>query len=79
MRAFLVALTLLTLGAVALVMALGWWIARIGLRPLQRLSEEARALRPKTLSQRLQLEQLPVELEDLTAAFNGALGRLEEA
>jgi two-component system heavy metal sensor histidine kinase CusS len=57
----------------------GWWIARIGLRPLQRLSEQARALRPKTLSQRLHLEKLPVELEDLTAAFNGALGRLEEA
>ena len=79
LRAFLIALTLLTLGAVALVMALGWWIARIGLRPLQRLSAEARALRPKTLSQRLQEDSLPVELEDLTVAFNGALGRLEEA
>ena len=79
LRTFLVALTLLTLGAVALVMGVGWWIARIGLRPLQRLSEQARALRPKTLSQRLHLEKLPVELEDLTAAFNGALGRLEEA
>ena len=53
LRAFLIALTLLTLGAVALVMVLGYWIARIGLRPLQRLSREARALRPKTLSQRL--------------------------
>ena len=79
MRAFLVAFTLLTLCAAGLVTALGWWIARIGLRPLQRLSEQARALRPKTLSQRLQLERLPVELEDLTGAFNGALGRLEEA
>jgi two-component system heavy metal sensor histidine kinase CusS len=79
LRAFLVALTLLTLGAVALVMVLGWWIARIGLGPLQRLSAEARALRPKTLSQRLQVEHLPVELEDLSVAFNGALGRLEDA
>ena len=79
MRAFLVAFALLTLGAVATVMALGWWIARIGLLPLQRLSEQARALRPKTLSQRLRLDRLPVELEDLTVAFNGALGRLEEA
>jgi two-component system, OmpR family, heavy metal sensor histidine kinase CusS len=79
LRAFLLALALLTLAAVALVMALGWWIARIGLRPLQRLSEQARALRPKTLSQRLRLANLPVELEDLTIAFNGALGRLEEA
>jgi len=79
MRAFLVAFSLLALGAVALVMALGWWIARIGLRPLHRLSDQARALRPKTLSQRLRLERLPVELEDLTVAFNGALGRLEDA
>ncbi len=79
LRAFLIALTLLTLVAVAMVMALGWWIARIGLMPLQRLSAEARALRPKTLSQRLQVKQLPVELEDLTIAFNGALGRLEDA
>jgi two-component system, OmpR family, heavy metal sensor histidine kinase CusS len=79
LRAFLIALTLLTLGAVAVVAALGWWITRIGLRPLQRLSAEARALRPKTLSQRLQGERLPVELEDLTVAFNGALGRLEDA
>ena len=79
MRAFLVAFTLLTLAAIGLVTALGWWIARIGLRPLQRLSEQASALRPKTLSQRLHLARLPVELEDLTGAFNGALGRLEEA
>jgi two-component system, OmpR family, heavy metal sensor histidine kinase CusS len=79
LRTFLMALTLLLLGAVAVVTVLGWWIARIGLRPLQRLSEQARALRPKTLSQRLRLERLPVELEDLTVAFNGALGRLEDA
>ncbi len=79
MRAFLVAFTLLTLAAIGLVMALGWWIARIGLRPLERLSEQARGLRPKTLSQRLLLDRLPVELEDLTVAFNGALERLEDA
>jgi two-component system heavy metal sensor histidine kinase CusS len=79
LRTFLVALTLLLLGAVAMVAGLGWWIARIGLRPLQRLSDEAGALRPKTLSQRLDVERLPVELEDLTVAFNGALGRLEDA
>jgi len=79
LRTFLLALTLVGAVAVALVTGLGWWIARIGLRPLRRLSAQARALRPKTLSQRLQVEQLPVELEDLTGAFNGALGRLEEA
>ena len=77
--AFLGALALLTLSGAALVMLLGAWIARIGLRPLQRLSGEARALRPQELSQRLQAQSLPVELEDLAVAFNGALGRLEKA
>jgi len=79
LRAFLVALTLLSLTAMLLVMLLGYWIARIGLQPLQQLSAEAQAMRPKTLSQRLQLEKLPVELSDLAVAFNGALGRLEDA
>jgi two-component system heavy metal sensor histidine kinase CusS len=79
MRTFVGALALLLAGAMALVMALGAWIARIGLRPLQRLSEEARVLSPKTLSQRLHVDRLPVELEDLANAFNGALGRLEDA
>lgn len=79
LRAFLSALVLVTLGAMMLVMLLGYWIARVGLQPLQRLSREAQALRPKTLSQRLQVAALPDELSDLAGAFNGALGRLEEA
>ena len=77
--AFLGAFALLSLGGAGLVMLLGAWIARIGLRPLQRLSAEARELRPQELAQRLQAQALPVELEDLAVAFNGALGRLEAA
>jgi len=79
LRAFLIALALLSLSAVLLVMLLGYWIARVGLQPLQRLSNEAQALRPNALSQRLQGAQLPVELSDLANAFNGALDRLEGA
>ena len=77
--AFLSALALLSISAMLLVMLLGTWIARVGLRPLDRLSREARALQVKTLSQRLSLAELPVELYDLATAFNGALGRLEGA
>jgi len=73
------ALAALSLSAVLLIVLMGWWIARVGLRPLHRLSQEAQALSPKTLSQRLQVAQLPAELSDLTTAFNGALGRLEAA
>jgi two-component system heavy metal sensor histidine kinase CusS len=74
------ALALLSLGAMLLVMLLGYWIAKIGLHPLQQLSTEAQALRPKaTMYQRLHVDRLPGELSDLAVAFNGALGRLEDA
>jgi two-component system heavy metal sensor histidine kinase CusS len=79
LHAFLGALALLSLAGVAGVVLLGSWIARVGLQPLERLSREARSLQAKTLSQRLPLAGLPVELSDLAAAFNGALGRLEAA
>lgn len=64
---------------IGLVALLGHWIARVGLRPLQRLSNEAQTLSPSNLSQRLQPAQLPPELGRLTGTFNGALDRLEAA
>ncbi len=79
LRSFAFALVALGLGGAALVALLGHWIARVGLRPLQRLSEQAQRLSPSTLSQRLQPTDLPPELGRLTAAFNGALDRLEAA
>jgi len=78
-RTFLTALMTLGLGAVLVVALAGYWIARVGLRPLDRLSKEAQALRPKMRSQRLRSDALPVELSALAEAFNGALARLEEA
>ncbi|WP_440532298.1 heavy metal sensor histidine kinase [Variovorax sp. YR566] len=78
-QTFLTALAALGLGSALVVAIAGYWIARVGLRPLERLSAEAQALRPKTLSQRLQSGALPVELSALAEAFNGALNRLEEA
>ncbi len=79
LQTFLTALLALSLGAVLLVAVLGYWIARLGLRPLSRLSGEAQTLSARTLSQRLQSSSLPAELSDLATAFNGALGRLEAA
>jgi two-component system heavy metal sensor histidine kinase CusS len=64
---------------VLVVVLVGYWIARVGLKPLEKLSHEAQALRPKMLSQRLKVGTLPVELSALAEAFNGALSRLEEA
>lgn len=78
-HAFLIALVVAGLVGVMVVTLLGGWIARLGLRPLQQLSREARALQPRTFSQRLRVAHLPVELSALSEAFNGALGRLEDA
>lgn len=64
---------------IALVAALGYWIARFGLRPVVQLSGAARMLSPRTLSQRLTLSPPVAELVPLMDAFNGALDRLEAA
>lgn len=79
LRYFLWAMAGLSVSAILLVALLGFWVTRWGLRPLVRLSAEARALRPSALSQRLGMTALPVELEDLATSFNGALARLEGA
>ncbi|WP_175178284.1 heavy metal sensor histidine kinase [Achromobacter pestifer] len=79
LRYLLWAMAGLSLTAILLVALLGFWVTRVGLRPLNRLSAEARALRPSALSQRLSMAELPVELEDLATSFNGALARLEGA
>jgi two-component system heavy metal sensor histidine kinase CusS len=76
---FLIALVALSLTTIVAVMLIGYWIARVSLRPLKSLSVEAHALRPKAHPQRLQASRLPVELADFAVAFNGAIGRLEDA
>jgi two-component system heavy metal sensor histidine kinase CusS len=73
------ALALLSASALLLIVVMGWWMARIGLQPLKCLSQDAQALRPANLSQRLPAAELPSELRDLAEAFNGALDRLEAA
>jgi two-component system heavy metal sensor histidine kinase CusS len=76
---FVTALAVLSLSAVLGVMLMGYWIARVGLHPLVQLSKEAQALRPKPLSQRLNVARLPAELSTLATAFNGALSRQQDA
>lgn len=83
---FLETLQVFTLWLVALVgggtliaALLGYYIVRLGLRPMQRLSLEAQSLMPQRLSTRLERAHLPQELAEFTASFNGALDRLERA
>jgi two-component system heavy metal sensor histidine kinase CusS len=79
LQTFVSALAAFSLTTLFAVMLIGYWIARVSLWPLKRLSLEARALRPKAHPQRLQASHLPDELADFAVAFNGAIGRLEDA
>jgi two-component system heavy metal sensor histidine kinase CusS len=77
LQAFAGALAAIGLAGIALVSLLGYWIARFGLQPLARLSDGARRLSPKNLSQRLVLSPPVAELVPLAGSFNSALDRLE--
>lgn len=79
MRSFGLALAALSaLGSVA-VLLLGYYVTRIGLAPLTRLTKEASEISPNNRAQRLNADFLPYELNDLAISFNGALERLETA
>jgi len=75
----LIALVSLAIVGVLLASALGYWVARIGLKPLIRLSQEARKLAPPRLTGRLQLSPLPPELSQFVNSFNSTLERVEQA
>ncbi|MFJ7140575.1 heavy metal sensor histidine kinase [Pseudomonas protegens] len=75
----LMALIGLAIVGVLLASALGYWVARIGLKPLIKLSQEAQRLAPPRLSGRLQLSPLPPELSQFVNSFNSTLERVEQA
>ena len=75
----LVALIGLAFVGVVLAALLGFWVSRIGLKPLGKLSDEAQKLAPPKLSGRLQLSPLPPELSQFVNSFNSTLDRVEQA
>jgi two-component system heavy metal sensor histidine kinase CusS len=79
LRSFTVGLIALTVVGALGAAALGYYIARVGMRPLEQLSGEAQKLSPGDLSRRLQTDTLAPELSKLADSFNGALARLEAA
>lgn len=79
LRAFTVGLVALTVVGALGAAGLGYYIAGVGLRPVERLSREAQTLSPGYLSRRLQTDTLAPELSELADSFNGALSRLETA
>jgi len=75
----LIALVSLAVIGVLLASALGYWVARIGLKPLIKLSHEAQRLAPPLRAGRLRLSPLPPELEQFVESFNSTLERVEQA
>lgn len=71
-------LPIVLIGALG-VAALGYWIARLGLRPVVQLSRQAQGIGPHARRQRLSDEPLPEELAQLGRSFNAALDRLDVA
>ncbi|WP_397453874.1 heavy metal sensor histidine kinase [Pseudomonas sp. NA-150] len=70
----------LTVGLSALATALlGVWAARSGLRPLRQMSEIAASVSASSLTTRLPHNDMPVELAELTQAFNAMFARLDDA
>lgn len=67
--------------AVSLVLcgAVGYQIARQGLRPIRRISETALRIRSTALDERLPAEDFPAELSTLARTFNDMLDRLKES
>lgn len=58
---------------------LGVVVARRGLAPLQKISAVAASVSAQRLSQRLDAERLPRELQGLAEELNGMLARLDDA
>jgi two-component system OmpR family sensor kinase len=68
--------------ALAILAVLGlviWWVIRLGVRPVQRMTETAGAIAGGDLSRRVDAGAPGTEAGDLGVALNGMLGRIEEA
>ena len=59
--------------------ALGWAVARRGLRPLSEVTQLAGSMSARSLKERIALQPVPLELQQLVSSFNAMLARLDEA
>ena len=74
--------TLAVVAVLAVVGVLGlvtWWVIRLGLRPLRRMTETAGAIAAGDLSRRVPEAAEGTEAGALGVALNGMLGRIEES
>ena len=79
LRSFEIWLLPLMLAGALIVAALSYHVARVGLKPVAALSDDAQRIGPSNRGQRLRMPALPLELENLGSSFNSALDRLDAA
>lgn len=72
-------LWLVLIAAIVLCAAMGYVIARRGIRPIERVTAMARRVRSSTLHERIATNDLPTELQALAGTFNEMLDRLEDS
>jgi two-component system heavy metal sensor histidine kinase CusS len=65
--------------ALVLCAVVGHQIAHRGIRPVHRITETARRIRPTHLDERISADRLPAELLVLADTFNQMLDRLEQS
>jgi two-component system OmpR family sensor kinase len=70
---------LVTLAVLAGIGALGLWLVRLGLRPLDQMGETAAAIAAGDLSRRVERADERTEVGRLGLALNAMLGRIESA
>jgi two-component system OmpR family sensor kinase len=67
------------LAVLAVLGLVTWWVVRLGIRPLRRMTAAAGAIAAGDLSPRVPEAQAGTEAGDLGVALTGMLGRIEEA
>ena len=68
-----------TVAALAAAIAFGWWLVRIGLRPLREMEATADAIAEGDLDRRVPGDDAKTEVGHLALAFNTMVGRIQEA
>ncbi|MEA2828025.1 MAG: two-component system, OmpR family, sensor kinase [Actinomycetota bacterium] len=66
-------------GVLVAVAALGWWVVRLGLRPLDHIGATAEAIAAGDLSRRVEQAEERTEVGRLGLALNRMLGQIESA
>ncbi|MFO1062408.1 MAG: ATP-binding protein [Pirellulales bacterium] len=72
-------LQLVALGCAIMIGGLmgGWWLGKRTVRPIEQMTSTAERITAESLHQRMNLDRVDVELEQLGSVLNGMLERLE--